>query len=166
MRRQKLVTVAAILVCAMGSSIAWALRSGSLPIPAGHAAGPGASEVSIWLVDEAIAELDLSEAQAAAIEGIRSESADRIRRLETAIADMRSALRAVEEAAVFDEAMAGNLIRQQAEIAAYLWGTRTRIASDVYRILTPEQRLALSTLRSQQEGLRQEGPEWRDRRGR
>lgn len=163
MRRRNLAILAALLAGAMISSVAWALHSRSLPLAAGQVAGPGASEATIWFVDEALAEFDLSEEQAASIDRIRRESADRIQRLETAMAGTRSALRAAEEAAVFDETMAGNLIRQQAEIAAYLWGTRTRITSDVYRILTSKQRVAFSTFRSQQEELRPEESEWRDR---
>ena len=41
--------------------------------------------------------------------------------------------------------------RQQMEIAGFLWGTRTRVAVEIFRVLTPEQRLHFQALRNASE---------------
>lgn len=152
-RRSNLAALAALLLGGLVSSVAWALHAGTLSLATGRAEGAGPSGAAEWFLDEVVEELGLSQEQQAIVERIREESAARIERLETALRSTGSAVRAAEEAPVFDEATAGNLIRQQAEIAAYLWGTRTRTASEVYRVLTPAQRDEFHELRSQKEGL-------------
>ena len=94
--------------------------------------------------------------QVASIERIQRESADRIQRLEAAMANSRSALRAAEEAVVFDEAMAGNLIRQQAEIAA-LKADRAEIdgfwARTIETDSSPSARTAWKAIEARRENL-------------
>jgi Spy/CpxP family protein refolding chaperone len=161
-KRSNLTTLAALLLGAMVSSFAWALHARTLPLSSESMEGFVAPDAGEWFLGEVVESLDLSEEQQATVEGIRSRNAARIRRMEAALASTRSAIRSVEEADVFDEAMAGNLILREAEVAGYLWGTRTRITAEVYRVLTPEQRVSFRDLRSRDE-LRREHSEWRDR---
>lgn len=150
MRRPNLAALAALLLGGMVASVAWALHARSLPLVTARAEGTGPSEAAEWFLGEVVEELELSEEQQATVDRIRRENAERIERLETALRSTQSVIREVEEAPVLDEAMAGDLIWQEAEIAAYLWGTRTRITSEVYRVLTPDQRVEFHELRSQE----------------
>jgi Spy/CpxP family protein refolding chaperone len=147
MNRRALSTLSAFCLGAFLTSAVWGLRATGYAAEAATEDPPGRPDVGVWLLDEVVSQLDLTGDQAAAIRRTHEANSPGIDRLRTGLELTQAELRATEEAEVFDEARAAGLIVKKAELAAYLWGTRTRVTSEIYRGLTPVQRARFSAVR-------------------
>ena len=152
MTRRTPSTMGALLLAGLLATALWGVRPDASG-PRGQAnAGELAGEV--WHFEPALEELALDEEQERRIERVLAAENDRVQRLEGELRETERALRDAANQAVFDEELAGQIVRHRAELSAYLWGTRARVESQVYRVLTPEQRLQYSELRAIDEGNR------------
>jgi Spy/CpxP family protein refolding chaperone len=97
---------------------------------------------------EALAQLDLSDAQRERIEALRRSEQARIETLQRAHRIAEASLREAEVRQPFDSARVGTLLQREAEISAYLRGTESRLVSAIFELLEPRQRSAFAALRS------------------
>jgi hypothetical protein len=95
---------------------------------------------------QALAGLDLSDAQRKQIEVLWRCEEPRIGKLQRA--QRIASLREAEVDQPFDPARVGTLLHRQAEISAYLRGTESRLAAAIVALLEPSQRSAFVRLRS------------------
>ncbi len=99
-------------------------------------------------LDRVLGALELSEAQRVQIEVLWESEAERVRELQAAHEATESALRDAELRLPFDETRAGLLVRQQAEIVAYLRGTESRLVAGTIDVLDAAQWHAFARLRA------------------
>src|SRR5262245_21144035 len=97
---------------------------------------------------QALAELDLSDAQRKRIEVLWRSEEPRIGKLQRAQHIAEASLRGAEVDQPFDPARVGTLLNRQEEITAYLRGTESRLAAAIVELLEPSQRSAFARLRS------------------
>lgn len=95
-----------------------------------------------------LAELDLSDGQAAAIQDIWQREAPSLELLRESVASLGLALAEAAESQPFNEAVAGDLVRQRATATAFLWGKEAYVVSSVLSELDDEQRAEFRRHRS------------------
>lgn len=130
---------AAALVPVVGGVLVWMAAwapDGSSAVPAAAPPFPGL-----------VSQLELSRTQTGQIEEISAREGPRVRRLEQAFAESADELRRAELALPFDETLVATLVGRQAELAAHLRGTESRVVSRIVGVLTPEQRRRFAELR-------------------
>lgn len=93
--------------------------------------------------------LDLTDAQKAQVKTIMETNRAKVKPLMESMRANREALRSATENGKFDEAQVQSLANEQASLSAQLLVERTRVKSQVYQILTPEQKEKAATLRTE-----------------
>jgi protein CpxP len=95
--------------------------------------------------------LDLTDAQQAQVKAIMTKEKPAVQPLMQQMAQSRSQLRQLAMSGAFDEARARELASQQAQTMTELTVQRTRIESELYQVLTTEQKAKLNDLVNQRE---------------
>jgi Spy/CpxP family protein refolding chaperone len=95
-----------------------------------------------------LAQLGLDEMQREQIARLRAREQTRIELLQRALDASERELRLAELAHPFDAKRVNELVANQAELAAYLRGTESRVIAEIAALLTPEQRHRFLSLRA------------------
>jgi Spy/CpxP family protein refolding chaperone len=95
--------------------------------------------------------LQLSDAQKAQVKQIRASEKPTIMPLMEQLHAKRQQLRALEQSGTFDEAKARTLAAEQSQILTNLTVERARIHSQIFNILTPEQKAKATELANRRE---------------
>jgi hypothetical protein len=82
---------------------------------------------------------------------LRAREQTRVERLQRAYDALERELRVAELAYPFDAKRVNELVAKQAELAAYLRGTESRVVAEIAALLRPEQRHRLVSLRAKDE---------------
>jgi periplasmic protein CpxP/Spy len=95
--------------------------------------------------------LQLSDAQKAQVKQIRASEKPTIMPLMEQLHAKRQQLRELEQSGTFDEAKARTLAAEQSQILTNLTVERARIHSQIFNILTPEQKAKATELANRRE---------------
>jgi protein CpxP len=143
---RKFIIVAAILM---------AVAAGLATSAFAQHSGMGFGRHSGWMLKHMAKQLNLTEAQQTQIKGIMADE-------KTKIKPMMQQLRQNEKAqnanvnGTFDEAQAQAFANKQAQLMASLIVEKQRIRSEVFAVLTPEQRQKAQQLMQERQQRRQE----------
>lgn len=139
------------IVTAILLAVAAGLATSAFAQGAGHRFGHKHG----WMLKRMTRELNLTEAQQTQIKGIMTDSKTRIKPLMQQLQQNRQAAN-TNMSATFDEARARTFANQQSQIMSNLIVERQRTQSQIYSVLTPDQRQKALQLMQQHEQRRQE----------
>ena len=134
-----LVLIAAAVTVAAGLSLAQ--NATALADPAGR--------FIHWRVVRLSRHLDLTDAQQQQLQATLQAEVPRLRPLMQQLAEQKKQMLAATAAGQFDQARVSAIANQQAQTMAALIVARQEIASKVYTLLTPEQRIRFDQMRQQ-----------------
>jgi len=95
--------------------------------------------------------LDLTDAQRAQVKDIMAKERPNIQPLAQQLMQSRQQLRQIAESGAFDEAKVRTLATQQSQTMIELEVQRTRIASELFQVLTPDQKTKMDKFMSRHE---------------
>ncbi|HQR35993.1 MAG TPA: Spy/CpxP family protein refolding chaperone [Blastocatellia bacterium] len=114
----------------------------------GHFAGTGIPPFAQKFLDRASVYLGLSDEQEAQIKTILENEKPKIQPLVAELAANRKALNEATDNGTFDEAQVKTIANKQGETLAALIVEKERVKTQIYAVLTPEQRAKAEQFRS------------------
>ncbi|MFN0112201.1 MAG: Spy/CpxP family protein refolding chaperone [Blastocatellia bacterium] len=114
----------------------------------GHFAGTGLPMFAQKFLDRASVILDLSDAQEAQIKAILEAEKPKVQPLVAQLAANRKALTEATDNGTFNEAQVKSIADKQGDTLAALIVEKERVKTQIYAVLTPEQRAKAEQFRS------------------
>ena len=137
------------------TAILLAVAAGLATSVSAQGAGRGFGHKHGWMLKRMTKELNLTEAQQTQIKSIMADSKTRIKPLAQQLRQNRQAEN-TNMTGTFNEAQARTFANQQSQIMSNLIVERERTKSQIYSVLTPDQRQKALQLMQQHEQRRQE----------
>lgn len=137
-----IVAISAAVVLVAGATFAFAQSR------RGHFAGTGLPMFAQKFLDRASVMLDLSDQQEAQIKAILEAEKPKVQPLIAELAVGRKALQEATDNGAFNEAQVKALADKQGETLAALIVEKERVKTQIYAVLTPEQRAKAEQFRS------------------
>jgi periplasmic protein CpxP/Spy len=142
-RITKVVSIAAVVAFAGALAVSQAGHRGHM----GDEFGPGPEHILAFMTDA----LDLTDAQQAQAKQIIEKEKPTLQPLLQQLTDGHKQMRALEENSTFDEAAVRALATQNSQAITELIVAKARIKSELFTILTPEQKAKATKMMNRHE---------------